>query len=287
MNSIPTINRKAVVQFVVVLAAAAALKQFYSTASANELRWILWPTARLTELIAGTHFSFEPFAGYISGDRTFLIASACAGVNFLIAAYLMLSLSALWKARSTGMSWRSLFLSGVVAFVVTVIANAMRISSSLWFNSARAGLAGVDRDEIHRLDGIFIYFGSLLLLFVVSEKIVNKTAQRLTTYLFPLAIYYLMTLAVPILNGALKQGVDFWQHAAFVVATPIVLIVAVAIPIELFARYAKRKDVSAAGSFLPTRSSADEVGARANVCDAAAFSHRTIGLKCGPVVADR
>src|SRR6476646_201166 len=86
------INRRAAVQFILVLAAAAALKQFYSTASANELRWVLWPTSRLTELVTGTHFTFEPYAGYMSSDRGFLIASACAGINFLIMAFLMLSL---------------------------------------------------------------------------------------------------------------------------------------------------------------------------------------------------
>jgi exosortase K len=287
MNSMPTINRKAAVQFVIVLAAAAALKQFYSTASANELCWILWPTTTLTELITGTHFTFEPFAGYMSIDRSFLIASACAGVNFLIAAFLMLALSMLWKDRLTGMKWRSLLVGAATAFIVTVIANATRISSSLWFNRSRPTLAGLDRDEIHRLDGIFVYFGSLLLLYVVSEKVVNKTVCGLRTYLFPLAAYYLMTLAVPVLNGALKQGSDFWQHAAFVVATPIVLIAAVAIPIELFAWYAKRKDVSTAGSLLPACSPADEVSTRANIRDAAAFSHRTIGLKCSTVVGDR
>ena len=286
MNSMPTINRKAAAQFLIVLAAAAALKQYYSTASANELRWILCPTATLTEIITGIHFSFEPFVGYMSSDRSFLIASACAGVNFLIAAFLMLELRSIWQKRHSGVRWLSMITVAIAAYAVTLIANTARISSSLWFNSSRPSLAGLDRDEIHRLDGILIYFGFLLLLFVVSEKIVNRTAQGLTTYLFPLAIYYLMTLAVPILNGALKQGLDFWQHAAFVVATPIVLIAAIAIPIELFAWYAKRKHVSTISSLSPADAATDEIDTRADVRDAAAFSHRTIGLKCGAIVGD-
>ena len=173
------------------------------------------------------------------------------------------------------------------SYAVTIIANTVRISSALWLNESRPGLIGLDRDEIHRLDGIVIYFGFLLILFVIGEKLHGRTKMNIKTFLFPLVIYYSVTLAVPIANGALRQGTEFWQHAAFVLATPIVFIVVVAVPLELFSRYSKRKDVSAVSLFSPTCSTADEVGTRANVRDAAAFSHRTIGLKCSPVVADR
>lgn len=288
MKTMFTPTRKAAVQLVIALAAAAALKQFYSTASANDLQWILWPTARLTELVTGTRFTFESYSGYMSADRSFLIASACAGVNFLIAAFLMLTLRKLWVRRDKGVHWRYFPFAMVLAFAATIVANTVRISSALWLNASRPSLGGLDRDEVHRLDGIFIYFGCLLLLFVVSEKAnAGNPVARVRTYFFPLVIYYMMTLAVPIANGALKQGFEFWQHAAFVFVTPLVLIVGVAIPINLFSRYAKRKDVAARRSLLPTDEAADEVCTRANISDAAAFSHRTIGLKRGAVIADR
>ena len=287
MRAMFTFNRKAAVQFVIVLAAAISLKQYYSTASANDLRWILWPTARFTEIITGTHFTFEPYAGYMSADRSFLIASACAGVNFLIAAFIMLSLRTLWNYRTTGIKCRTLFFTAVAAFGITIVANTVRISSALWLNRSRPTLAGLDHNDIHRLDGILIYFGCLLMLFVASEKLVNRSKTSIRTFMVPLAIYYAMTLAIPIANGALKQGSAFWEHAAFVIVTPMVIIAAAAASFELFSRYAKRKDISSRGALIPGDAAADEVGARANICNAAAFSHRTIGLKCGAVVADR
>jgi exosortase K len=279
-------SAKPIIQFAIVLTAAAALKQFYSMASANELLWILWPTARLTEIVTGTHFSFEPFAGYMSSDRSFLIAPACAGLNFLIATFFMLSLRWLWREHTTGLKWSSLIFIAIAAYSVTIAANTVRISSSLWFNRSHSDLAGLDRDEIHRLDGILVYFGSLLLLFVITENKLSKTRVSIRTYLFPLGAYYIMTLAVPIANGALWQGWTFWQHAGFVIATPVVLIAA-AITIELFSRHAKRKNIATADALFPPDAAADEIGTRADIRDAAAFSHRTIGLKCGPVVADR
>src|SRR5688572_13877482 len=75
-----------------ILFFAFALKSFYSTASVNDLRWILAPTTFLVELITGKQFVFESRAGYMSADHTFLIAASCSGVNFLIISFLVLAL---------------------------------------------------------------------------------------------------------------------------------------------------------------------------------------------------
>ncbi len=98
MNQTSTLTRNA--QLVVVVLAALALKFYYSTASADQLRWILAPTTVLVELVSGTSFEFESHAGYLSSDRSFLIATSCAGVNFLITSFLMLALRRLWRDRS-------------------------------------------------------------------------------------------------------------------------------------------------------------------------------------------
>ena len=80
-----------------ILLVAFALKYYYSTATVNELRWILAPTTFLVELLTWSNFTFESHAGYMSADRTFLIAAPCAGVNFLIIAFLMLAVGKLWR----------------------------------------------------------------------------------------------------------------------------------------------------------------------------------------------
>ena len=83
--------RMKTVQLAAVVLVAAAAKLFYSNASADDLRWILAPTALLVELAGGEAFHFESHAGYINIDHSFLIAGACSGMNFLITAFVMLS----------------------------------------------------------------------------------------------------------------------------------------------------------------------------------------------------
>jgi exosortase K len=221
------------VQLLVVLVCSAALKQYYSTASVNQLRWVLAPTTFLVQLISGTRFQFESHAGYIKSDRTFLIAASCAGVNFLITAFLLLSLRKLWRDRAVSPSWKFIPVTAVVAYVVTIIANTVRISIAL--HSLHHESSWLSANQLHRFQGIFIYFGFLLLLFLLSEQKGERSTRdnpsalvtgRLTLIRrlsLPLFVYYLTTLGIPLVNGAYQDG-DFWEHAGFVLVTPLFLI---------------------------------------------------------------
>ena len=201
-------------QLAIVTLCAFALKQYYSTATANELRWILAPTTFIVELLSGRSFQFESYTGYMSSDHSFVIAVPCAGVNFLITAFVMLALRRLWKAQFEGVSWRFLPVSMAIAFVTTVITNAIRICVALEIQRRSIAVSGLDANQLHRVEGILVYFGFLMLLFVVMER-------RLL--MFPVAIYYVMTLGVPFVNGAFHR-VGFWEHFGFVLAMPLVIV---------------------------------------------------------------
>lgn len=224
-------NRR-LAQLVTVLVAAVALKYFYSTASVNELRWILAPTTRLVEIISGQQFHFESYAGYVNREHTVVIAGSCAGVNFLLTAFLMLALRRLWRSRGQILKWRYLGLVGIVAYGTTIIANTFRITTALRMLSLRIESSWFNANELHRLEGIFVYFGFLLLLYLLAEMVSDRKSlpamfsfRRLG---FPLVIYYGTTLGLPFVNGAFRDA-DFWRHAVFVLLTPLVVLVPLAV----------------------------------------------------------
>jgi len=230
-------------QLFVVLLCAYALKLHYSVASADQLRWILAPTTFLVELVSGRQFAFESHAGYMSSDHTFLIAASCAGVNFLITAFLMLTLNRLWRDRSKNISWAFLPAALLMAYIATLLANTIRISIALQLQRDPLDIAWLSPDQFHRLEGIGVYFGFLMLLYVFSERLrfhepskwqttqsefvrsgSGALTRRLIPALFPLLIYYVTTLGFPLLNGASRQGTDFWEHSLFVLLTPLLLV---------------------------------------------------------------
>lgn len=217
-------------QLIAVLLCALGLKHFYSTASADELRWILAPTTALVELLTASSFTFESHAGYMSSDHRFLIAASCAGVNFLLTSFLLLSLRYLWSTRQAKSSWKFIPVVAAVAFVTTVFANTVRICIALELLRHPLENDWLNDGQIHRVEGIVVYFGFLLFLFVVTEKWNSMTTGRLLKLsIFPLAVYYATTLGLPILNGALKQGFPFLEHAFFVMVTPLLLVAVLAI----------------------------------------------------------
>jgi exosortase K len=231
-------------QLVVVVLCAAIVKLYYSTTSVNQLRWILAPTTVFVELVSGSQFEFESYAGYMSSDRSFVIAASCAGVNFLITSFLMLSLGKLWRDWAQDTAWRFIPYAALCAYLATLVANTVRISTALRLHRMPLEMGWLSPNQLHRVEGIFIYFGFLLLLFMVSEKMSsgNASSSENTSGLFrlpfwPLLIYYATTLGIPIANGAYRHGADFWEHSLFVLLIPLVLI----LPVATFRFYRGRR----------------------------------------------
>jgi exosortase K len=228
----PKLNYSAKWAAVVLL--AAALKLYYSSAGVDDLRWILAPTAFLVELTTGLGFYFEAHVGYMSIDRTFLIALPCSGVNFLIVAFLTLSFRRLLGDHVT---WRSLGLAAVIAYLATIVANTARISVAIQLRDLAPALDWLEPEDLHRLEGIAVYFAALLVLYFADERFDHHNRDRhadrrtntLRRYLLPLGVYYAVTLGIPIANGAYRQGSEFWRHSLFVVLAPVVLIAIVQI----------------------------------------------------------
>ena len=67
------------------------IKRYYADANVDDLQWILGPTARLVTAVTTTPFQWEAGEGYLSRERMFLIEKACAGINFMIAAFGMVA----------------------------------------------------------------------------------------------------------------------------------------------------------------------------------------------------
>jgi exosortase K len=212
-------------QLAVLLLCALALKVHYSIASPNDLRWILAPTTVLVEMLTSKSFEFESYTGYMSSDRSFVIAAPCAGVNFLLTAFLMLGLRRLWRARFERVSWRFIPIAAAVAYVATLIANTVRICVALEIERRSLEISWLTANQLHRVEGIVVYFGFLLVLFLVTERLDSTDrGSLLRVLMFPLVIYYTTTLAVPLANGSYREYADFWEHFVFVLVLPLFLI---------------------------------------------------------------
>jgi exosortase K len=159
---------------------AWGLKRHYADARADDLAWILSPTARLVSATTGETFVMQPGEGYFSRERLFLIEKSCAGVNFMIAAFAMLILALFHRVESRVEAMRVLGASLLASYAAAVLVNAVRITVAMWLAAHQAALSTFSAADVHRVEGITVYFAGLVLLYELVQRLDRRVvASRL------------------------------------------------------------------------------------------------------------
>ena len=138
-----------------VAAAVVVGKTYYRDASPSELGWLLSPIAHAVGAISGAAFVFDPSRGWVSDERRFVIAPACAGLNFALAAFAALGVGWLGRVRTAGAMLARIALAAVVALAATIVVDSARITLALWTRA--------DGDA-HQALGVAVYLGALCAL---------------------------------------------------------------------------------------------------------------------------
>ena len=155
---------------------AFAMKRYYAGARADDLEWILSPTARLAGAMTHTTFTLQPQEGYFSRDRLFLIEKSCAGINFMVAAFGMLMFTFLHRAGSGRLAARVLGVSLLASYLAAVLVNAVRIAIAIWLAGHPAATSTFSAADVHRVEGIVVYFGGLVLLYELAQRLDRRVA---------------------------------------------------------------------------------------------------------------
>jgi exosortase K len=163
-----------------VLAAAVlfafGMKRHYAIARADDLRWILSPTAQVVGAMTGTAFRWQPQEGYFSRDRLFLIEKSCTGINFMVAAFGMLTFALLHRAGSGRSAARVLGVSLLASYLAVVLVNAVRIAIAIWLAAHPVATSTFSAAAVHRVEGIVVYFGGLVLLYELAQRLDRRVA---------------------------------------------------------------------------------------------------------------
>jgi exosortase K len=221
---------------------AVGLKQHYSTADCQQLRWILAPTAWIVSLLDGSSFAFSEGLGYVSGDGGTVIAPACAGLNFLIICFCTLAFSFMHYACTFRARTAILALSMAASLLATLAVNTGRIMLAMQHTYGISSESLLNPDQTHRMEGIAVYFLALSTIYLTAGFLVRKflapmaqpypaTAARPHPHislLVPFFWYLAVLLGIPLLRGSFRSSpVAFIEHAFFVISLPAALLAAV------------------------------------------------------------
>jgi exosortase K len=152
------------------------MKRQYADARADDLTWILSPTTELVGVMTGATFAWQPGEGYFSRERLFLIEKSCAGINFMVAAFGMLTLTLVHRLESGMSPARVLGVSLLASYSAAVLVNAVRIAIAMSLADHPGGLSTFSAADVHRVEGIVVYFGGLVLLYELVQRLDRHAA---------------------------------------------------------------------------------------------------------------
>ena len=230
-------HRWQIAAVLVALATVVAGKQYYRHASAGELGWMLSPTAHMVGAVSGGDFVYEAGAGWIDRDLRFVIAPACAGLHFALAAFLALVLGGLPAMRTLRATAGRLVTAVAFAYVATLVVNTTRIAIAIAMHRGTIDVGGFDHGEVHRIEGVAVYLGGLCALYALARavhtrngpmRLLVERGRRLRWMAVPIAAYLVVTLVLPAVHGAALQG-EFLRHAGWVVAVCVGVVVLAAV----------------------------------------------------------
>lgn len=210
------------------------LKLYYSRADADQLGWILAPTAWWVDVLSGIPFERALHEGYINHAHRVIIAPSCSGINFLIISFCTLLFSFVHHLR-TGKGKALWTISSLaLSYLFTVGVNGLRIILAIYLSGADIYGTWITPERVHRMEGTVVYLLSLFILYKTVDKCMNHIISKpaissndnkpvphlVRIWLPPLFWYFLLTLGIPLLNGAYKNDtMKFTEHSLMIILT--------------------------------------------------------------------
>jgi exosortase K len=205
---------------------AWGLKRHYAQSSTDGLLFILAPTERLVALASGTRFEYETGIGYLNRDSFFAIAKPCAGVNFMLAAWLMLGFVLAARARDGVSTAKAFGTSLALSYLASIVVNAARILLALELAAHPFVSDFWTAGRVHRVEGIVVYFAGLAILHAVVSS--GTAVKWMRSAVLPLVFYYAVVLGIPLVRGTHFDSGRPSEHALFVLSVPPLLLLAIA-----------------------------------------------------------
>ncbi len=223
--------------YLTTLGITMLLRYFSKINDSDAILWMLTPTVRWVGTLSGLSFEYLPHRGYINYFYRFLVAPSCAGIRFLMIAFLMLSLSFLYRIEKRRKGWLWFGCSIAASYAATILVNSLRIIASiylpLYLEKPGMNAGFLTSDRLHTLIGTGVYFSSLCLLYLLASSAFGRwfsdgdTAplpscrpSRLHHPFVPAFWYLLAVLVLPFCKRILTNDwEDFGPYALLVLST--------------------------------------------------------------------
>lgn len=139
--------------------------------------FILKPIVKIVEIYGGNTFTYVTNIGYVDDINKIIIAKECSGYKyFLISVALLVSMT-INRRLSRQAILVGIFISPLLSYIVTIVANAMRIIVLLDVNSKLGSLKYIG-PFIHQSIGVITYTSCLVFMYCIWNWVLNRQGDE-------------------------------------------------------------------------------------------------------------
>lgn len=153
-------------------------KFFYRNADSTGLLFILKPVTAVVSFALNQPFEFVGAPGYSNLDGSVLIGPSCAGINFMIILFAMLTFTFIPVFNNFNRKLLTYLLILISSYLIAILVNASRIITSITILKYNLLEFFHDGRLVHKGVGILIYFFYLVLCYFISLKIIDNFIRR-------------------------------------------------------------------------------------------------------------
>lgn len=229
------------------------LKYIAGYSGADELKWMLTPTAWWVSVLSGIPFFYAPQIGYVNHSFQFIIAPSCCGISFLLICIATLLYSYLHRMKNARQRCAWFLWSVGFSYLYTIFINGLRIVLSIRLPLRLCRTDFFDRfmspGTLHTAIGVTVYFSSLLCIYAVSGYISRRmsgcSASRtsgIRKWLLPFFWYFTIVLGVPALGRVHSHDWNgFWEYASLVLSICFIVLLLFTLSVFLKQNIQKHK----------------------------------------------
>lgn len=160
--------------YIASLAVVLLVKISFDKADNASLVFILAPITKIVSIFHGSEFIFENGLGFFSTQLGITINKSCAGINFMLVVYSMLSFSYIHRCESLRRKVIYFIAIFPISYLMSLLTNSFRIIVSITMQRLSFLDDWTSPEVIHNLTGMFIFICFLFLLNYVFSTILKK-----------------------------------------------------------------------------------------------------------------
>ena len=150
----------------------------FTYADNDNLIFLLKPTDKLVGLLTGSNSVYISDKGFFYNQLNIVIDKSCAGFNFWVLSFLMLTFLGLKYFNSKIKKLLAIPLALISAYCLTIFVNTSRIFVSIVIQNQMNDIFSNQKHIIHETIGIVTSLSFLILTYFIIDKILIKKTHN-------------------------------------------------------------------------------------------------------------